>query len=138
MPAALRSYRELVAWQRAAELGLTVYRVASRLPRSELYGIRSQAQRAAVSVAANIAEGYGRGTRGEYVHFLHMAKGSLRELDTLLYFIEALGYASRAELETAIRLCDNAGAVLDGLIRSLGWQPVSRKVPHPAPSTPHP
>jgi four helix bundle protein len=119
MRIALRSYRQLVAWQRAANLGIAAYRIASLLPSSERFGLRSQIQRAAVSIAANIAEGYGRGTRGEYVHFLHIAKGSLRELDTHIYFVEALGFVKRTDLESTLQLVDGTGAVLDGLIRSL-------------------
>ena len=115
----LRSHRELVAWQLATELGLETYRVTRRLPWSERFGLQSQSQRAAVSVAANIAEGYGRRSRREYLQFLYMARGSLRELDTHLYFISRLGMASEADMRPALLLCDRTGAVLDRLIKSL-------------------
>jgi len=119
----LRSYRQLIAWQLAAELGIEVYRVGSLLPESERYGLRSQSQRAAISIASCIAEGYGRRTRREYVHFPYTARGSLREVDTHLYFIDRLGFVRAAELETALSFCDRTGAVLDRLIRSLEPSP---------------
>ena len=135
----LRSYRELVAWQLAARLGLEVYRVASRLPSSERFGLQSQSQRAAVSVASNIAEGYGRRSRREYVHFLYIARASLRELDTHLYFVEQLALVSSVELSAAVSLCDRTGAVLERLIRSLEF-PVGKATStrHPASRTRHP
>ena len=135
----LRSYRELVAWQLAAQLGLEVYRVAARLPSSERFGLRSQSQRAAVSVASNIAEGYGRRNRAEYVHFLYIARGSLRELDTHLYFVEQLELVSSADLAAARTLCDRTGAVLGRLIRSLDVPDgKARCTRHPAPRTRQP
>ena len=138
MSASIRSYRHLVAWQRAVDLGLEVYRIGSRLPSSEHFGLRSQSQRAAVSIAANIAEGYGRGTRLDYLRFLHIARGSLRELETHLHFIERLEFVPAGEIRRAVMLCDRTGAVLDGLIRSLKRNPDKDAVPLPAPRSPRP
>ena len=119
----LRSYRELDAWKLAIELGLEIYRIGRQLPDFERFGLRSQSQRAAVSVASNIAEGYGRRTRREYVQFLYTSRGSLRELDTHLYFIDRLGFVRARELATALSFCDRTGAVLDRLIYSLEPRP---------------
>jgi len=81
---AIRTYRQLDVWQRAIELTTSVYELTARLPESERYGLRSQLQRAAVSIAADIAEGYGRSHRGDYLHHLSIARGSLAEVETLL------------------------------------------------------
>lgn len=70
----LRSYRDLLVWQQAMDLTVATYQLTRSWPKDELYGLTSQARRAAVSVCANIAEGYGRDTRGAYVQFLRVAK----------------------------------------------------------------
>jgi four helix bundle protein len=78
----LKSYRELQVWQRSIELATAVYRLTAGFPRDEVYGLSSQIKRAAVSVASNIAEGYGRLSRGEFRQFLAIARGSVLELQT--------------------------------------------------------
>jgi four helix bundle protein len=75
----VRSYRDLIVWQKAMDLVVESYRLSRLLPKSEVYGLGSQLQRAAVSVPANIAEGQGREHLGEYVHHLSIANGSLME-----------------------------------------------------------
>ena len=80
--AVVRSYRDLQVWEKGMDLVVDDYRFAKSLPKSELYGLTSQMQRAAVSVPANIAEGHGREHLGEYLHHLSMANGSLMELET--------------------------------------------------------
>jgi four helix bundle protein len=78
------SYRNQFIWQRAVQLAINCYKFTRLFPQSELYGLTSQIRRSSVSVASNIAEGYGRRSKSEYVQFLHIALGSLRELDTQL------------------------------------------------------
>lgn len=80
--ASLRSYKELVVWQRALDLVREVYAVSKAFPRDEVYGLTAQLRRSAVSVPSNIAEGQGRATRGEFIQFLCHARGSLFELET--------------------------------------------------------
>lgn len=75
------SYRNKFIWQRAVQLAINCYKFTRLFPQSELYGLSSQIRRSSVSVASNIAEGYGRRSKQEYVQFLHIALGSLRELD---------------------------------------------------------
>ncbi|HEX5164759.1 MAG TPA: four helix bundle protein [Thermomicrobiales bacterium] len=87
------SHRDLIVWQKAMDLVVLVYELATMLPPGERYGMKSQMTRAAVSVPANIAEGKGRGTQREYVHFLRIARGSLMELDTYIELVDRLGYA---------------------------------------------
>jgi four helix bundle protein len=78
------SYRELVVWQRAVELSLSIYKLTASFPSDERFGLTDQIRRAAVSVASNIAEGYGRTTKGEYLQFLGHARGSIFEVQTQL------------------------------------------------------
>ncbi|MEO1375163.1 MAG: four helix bundle protein [Cyanobacteria bacterium J06635_10] len=78
------SYREQFIWKRSVDLAVRCYELTSHFPESELYGLTSQIRRSAVSVASNIAEGYGRQSTNEYIRFLHISLGSLRELDTQL------------------------------------------------------
>lgn len=77
----IQSYRDLRVWQEAVNLAESCYRLTKTFPKEELYGMTTQIRRASVSIAANIAEGYGRKTRGEYIQFLYIAQGSLKELN---------------------------------------------------------
>ena len=87
------SYREQFIWKRSVQLSIKCYQLTKYFPQSELYGLTSQIRRSSVSVPSNIAEGYGRKTKGEYIQFLHIALGSLRELDTQLIIAKAVGLA---------------------------------------------
>ena len=80
----IRSYRDLLVWQRGMGLAEGVYRLTCDFPADERFGLTSQARRAAISIPANIAEGHGRATRGAYANFLRIAHGSLKELETHL------------------------------------------------------
>jgi len=116
---AIKSYRDLVAWQRAFELGLSVYRVTKSFPDHEKYGLTNQLRRAAISIASNIAEGYGRGSRQDYTRFLRVARASLYEIDTQLLFASRLGYTdeqTRSDLQAEV---DECGKIIAGLIRRL-------------------
>lgn len=115
----IKSYRDLIAWQKAFSLGLNVYRVSQRFPARERYGITSQLCRSAISVASNIAEGYGRGSSQDYIRFLRVARGSLYELDTQLLFSLRLGYLPPPEHAALQSETDECGRILAGLIRSL-------------------
>ena len=90
--ATVMHYRELTVWRKAMDVAVEVYRLAPRLPREETYGMRSQITRAAVSVPANIAEGWTRESAKEKAQFLAVAQGSLAETDTLLTLCEELGW----------------------------------------------
>jgi four helix bundle protein len=117
--ASIQSYRDLVAWQRAFELGLAVYRLTEAMPAHERFGLISQLRRGAVSLASNIAEGYGRGTTQDYARFLRVARGCLYELETQIQFAIRLGYVEAAECEPIQSQLDECGRVLAGLIRSV-------------------
>jgi four helix bundle protein len=96
-----------------------VYRTTSHFPEGERFGLTTQLRRGAISIASNIAEGYGRGSRIDYVRFLKIARGALYEVDTQLLFASELEYLPRAiytEIKTKL---DEVERVLAGLIRSL-------------------
>jgi len=113
------SFRNLEVWQRAIELTLAVYKLTTAFPDSERFGLTSQLRRAAVSVASNIAEGYGRSTRGEYVLFLGHARGSISEVETQIVIAKALEFGSKEDLRNAESLCNQVGRMLRGLMKSL-------------------
>src|ERR687897_184648 len=92
-------YRELIVWRKAITAAVEVYRLAPRLPREETYGMRSQLTRAAVSVPANIAEGWARESPKEKAQFLSIAQGPLAETDTLLTLCEEIGWFPTTETE---------------------------------------
>jgi len=110
---------QLVVWQRSITLALEAYSISRRFPRQETYGLASQIRRAAVSIAANIADGNGRTHRREYAHHLSIARGSLREVETLLEIDLGLGYTSEEELTTIRELLDHVGRMLTRLLKRM-------------------
>ena len=94
MTETVRSYRELKVWQKGIELVKLTYSLTQSFPKSEMYGLASQMQRAAVSIPSNIAEGQGRQHTGEFRQFLHIAIGSAAELDTQIVVAVELGYVT--------------------------------------------
>jgi four helix bundle protein len=126
-PRVARSHRELIVWQRALELIEEVYRVSEQLPPKETYGIMTQTRRAAVSVAANIAEGHARRAPKEYARFLSIAIGSLREVQTYVEICERLKYLSRDQLATAADLAEQVAKMLTRLRLALIKQGARRE-----------
>jgi len=116
---AIDSYRDLRVWQEAMNLAEACYRVTSSFPREEMFGLTVQIRRAAVSVPANIAEGYGRNSKGAYGQFLRVAQGSLKELETHLLLAHRLGFATETKVAPVLSLCDSLGRMLRSLIRSI-------------------
>jgi four helix bundle protein len=106
------SHRDLDAWKQGTELAKACYRLTASFPADERFGLVSQIRRAAVSVPTNIAEGCGRHTRGELLRFLSIARGSLKELETLLELSIELGYGTQGELETALALAERISRML--------------------------
>src|SRR6185437_7821701 len=88
----LKSYKDLIVWQRSIELVKEIFLLTDSFPKSELYGLTSQMRRAAVSIPSNIAEGYGRNSRKEYNHALAIAYGSALELETQLLIAKELSF----------------------------------------------
>lgn len=113
------SFRELIVWQRAMEMSVAIYRLTSTFPESERFGITNQMRRASVSVASNIAEGYGRLSRGEYLQFLGHARGSIFEMQTQIALSQALGYGEGQKRIEADILASEVGKMLNAMIRRL-------------------
>jgi len=110
-------YRGLIVWQKAMSAAREVYRLVLRLPREEIYGMRSQITRAAVSIPANIAEGWTRESTKEKAHLLVIAHGSLAETETLLTLCEDLGWFPPNETATLRGLLDEVSRMLTTLRR---------------------
>jgi four helix bundle protein len=113
------SFRDLVVWQRAVELSLAIYKLTSAFPSTEQFGLTNQLRRAAVSIASNIAEGYGRSSKGEYLQFLGHARGSNCEVQTQLVIARGLGFSSEVNRRGAEGLCDEIGRMLVVMMRKL-------------------
>jgi four helix bundle protein len=94
------SYKDLIVWQRAFEMSIAIYQLTAEFPREEMYGLAAQLRRAGVSVASNIAEGYGRLSTGEYKQFLGMARGSNLEVQTQLQIAAALRFGNTVNFKT--------------------------------------
>jgi four helix bundle protein len=124
-----QSFKDLVVWQRAIQLTLAVYKLTAKFPDSERFGLTNQLRRATVSVASNIAEGYGRSTKGEYLQFLGHARGSCSEVETQIVIAKALGFGGPDEMSSAENLCNDVGRLLGGLIKS--QRPGRSSVPSP-------
>ncbi len=114
-----KAYRGLVLWQRAMEMVEAVYVATEGLPESERFGLISQLQRAAVSVPSNIAEGYGRTHRREYLHHLSYARGSLFEVETQLIISVRTGRLLRADVLPAWNFAQEVGKLLTTFITTL-------------------
>ena len=113
------SFKDLVVWQRAVQLTVAIYKLTSSFPVDERFGLINQLRRASVSVASNIAEGYGRSTKGEYFQFLGHARGSKCEVETQLVISGALGFGSEKERKNAESLADEVGRMLVTMMRTL-------------------
>jgi len=112
-------FKGLIAWQKAYGLALEAYKITKDFPKYEQYALISQIRRAAVSVIGNIAEGYERQYRKEYVQFLMIAKGSLGEIETYLLFAKDLGYISKDKYAYIETKREEVIKLLRGLIKSL-------------------
>jgi four helix bundle protein len=115
----LLHYRELVVWQKGVALVTDVYRLTLNFPRQEMYGLSSQIRRAAASIPANIAEGQGRASRGEFKQFLGHARGSLYELETHILVAQNLNFLKSNEGAQIIDRIHEIGRLLNGLLKSL-------------------
>ncbi|GHD14404.1 four helix bundle protein [Tianweitania populi] len=119
MAAIVQSYKDLLVWQQAMDLAASTYQFTRGWPREELYGLTSQVRRAATSVAANIAEGWGRQSRGAFQQFLKIAQGSLKEVETHLLIAERIGLTSSGSIRPLLDLAESIGKLLHRLITKL-------------------
>ena len=118
----VQSYKELDVWKKSVALTTDLYRLTVQFPDTERYGLISQIRRATTSIAANIAEGWGRGSTGEYVQFLTVARGSLMELETHLIVGCNLHFLTTDELGTVSKKIQEVGKMLNGLIGALKFR----------------
>ena len=117
--ATYNSFEDLPVWQNARELASLVYTTSAEGKLNKDYGLRNQIQKAVVSVSSNIAEGFERGSKREFIQFLYIAKGSCGELRSQLYIAKDLGYLSNSASETLIKSASNASKQLYGSIKYL-------------------
>ena len=113
------SFKDLIVWQRAVQMTLAVYKLTSAFPGSEQFGLTNQLRRASVSVASNIAEGYGKSSKGEYVLFLGHARGSNCEVETQLVISDAPGFGSEEPGRVARSLCGEVSRMLASMMSKL-------------------
>src|SRR6201997_2176424 len=115
----VKSYLDLIVWQKAMELVVLVYKASARFPREELYGLTNQVRRAAVSVPSNIAEGQGRRTTREFLNRLSLARGSLAEVETQIEIGSRLSFLSVDSCQKVLALATSVARLLNGLIAAL-------------------
>ena len=115
----IESHKDLEVWQMAMTLAEDCYRLTARFPKDEVYGMSAQIRRAAVSIPANIAEGYGRDQTGSFIQFLRIAQGSARELETHLILTDRVELADQHTLAPLQEKCERISKMLRSLIRSL-------------------
>ncbi len=115
----VKSYKDLIVWQKGIELVETVYRLTKTFPKEEIYGLTSQLRRAAVSVPSNIAEGQGRKSTAEFENFLSIARGSLSEVETQLIIAHRLKYLDASQLNEVMSIHDEVSRMLRALQKKL-------------------
>jgi len=112
-------YKNMTVWQKAMELSVEIYKLTKIFPKDEQFCLVNQIRRAVVSIVSNIAEGQGRMSSRDYLHFLSVARGSKAEVDTQLILAQRLGYVTEEDTQKAFQLLDDTGKLLNGTIRSI-------------------
>ena len=115
----MKTYRDLLVWQKSMVLVTEVYKISKHFPSDEAYGLTSQIRRCAISIPSNMAEGYGRNSTKEYIHFLRIATGSLYELQTQMEISLNLHYIDKSEFDRLYELSREIERMLSSLIRKL-------------------
>lgn len=119
MTVGVKSYRDLLVWQKAMDLVVASCDVAKRLPQRENYGLMAQIQRPAVSIPANIAEGHGRKHTGDYLHHLSIARRSLLELETHFLIAVRLSHLQPKDIDPRMARTDEVGRMISGIFQNL-------------------
>ena len=114
-----KPHKKLEAWKQSMDLVIEIYRTTENFPSQEIYGLTNQIRRAAVSIPSNIAEGAARQTKKEFSNYLHMAQGSLSELDTQVELARRLGYLDAKSWSTLDTRMEQIDKMISGLIRHL-------------------
>jgi four helix bundle protein len=116
---AVQHFRELIVWQKAMDLVVLVYKISASFPREEMYGLCAQLRKAVVSIPSNIAEGQGRESEKDFLHFLSIARGSLQETQTQILISGRLGYLDDEQMNGVCNLVAEIGRLINGLCNSL-------------------
>lgn len=111
----VKSYQDLIVWQKSMDLVERVYRMTTVFPRDEVYGLSSQIRRAAVSIPSNIAEGQARKSTAEFLHFLSIAQGSRAEVETQTLIAQRLGYVTPNQIKEILSLLEEISRMLNTL-----------------------
>ncbi len=119
MAGEIRSFRDLIAWQKGIVLCKQIYVISAEFPDVEKFGLRSQVRRAAVSIPSNIAEGYGRRRKQDYLRFLDMARGSLCEVETQMILAQELSFVEANRVASCMELIREVDRILYALARSV-------------------
>lgn len=115
----IQSYKELIAWQKAMEVSILIYKLTDNFPKSEIFSLSNQLRRAAVSIPSNIAEGWARKGLGEYIQFLYIAYGSASEVETQLILSKKLNFGNNTEYEKIEFVLTEVQKLLYVLIKKL-------------------
>ncbi|MBK9190077.1 MAG: four helix bundle protein [Crocinitomicaceae bacterium] len=115
----MKSFQDLAVWQKSMQLVKEIYLITQQFPSDEKFGIVSQIRRAAISVPSNIAEGWGRNSSGNYIHFLKIANGSLCEVQTQLILCTMLSLVPEESILETKKLIEDTGKMLRALIKSI-------------------
>ena len=132
-----KPHKRLDAWREAVELTISVYHATDNFPKEHRFALTEQIHRAALSVASNIAEGAARQTKKEFANYLHIAQGSLSELDTQLEIAKRLKFLSNEQWRTLDQQMHHIDKLLSGLIKYSKSGKPQRTPPYPSPLTPH-
>lgn len=116
----VQTYRDLHVWQRSMDLVVACHGATKRFPAAERFGLTQEIQQAAVAIPANIAAGHGLRGKGEYLHHLTIARGSLARLETLFLIAHDLKFASDDAAQEIASIADDVGRMLYGLMQKLG------------------
>ncbi len=115
----MKSYRDLIVWQKSVNMVTLVYKVVKTFPDDEKFGLTSQIKRSSVSISSNIAEGYGRNYTKDYARFLQIARGSLFEMQTQLQIALNLDFINRKDIEDILDLSVEIEKMLNTLIKKI-------------------
>jgi four helix bundle protein len=115
----IKSYKDLIVWQKSMLLVTEIYAISKKFPSDELYGLTNQLRRCAVSIPSNIAEGYGRNSTNDYKRFLQIAAGSLYELQTQIEIALNLSYIQEIEFKRVFDLCIEIDKMLYTIIKKI-------------------
>ena len=117
--AKVSSYRDLIVWQKAMDMTESLYRIVKKLPKEETYALGDQMRRAAISIPSNIAEGFGRNSKKEYLQFLYIANGSVSELETQLMLCVRINYLKESEIQSILTLLSEIGTIIMTITKKL-------------------